>query len=111
MSKLRVSAHPLRIETGRYCKPPLPPDQRICQYCTLGAVENEEHFLLECTLYETKRRDLWQAVCSIFPEAAHLTSTQKFNLLLSLNNGDTELLDPVLKFVTLCFDKRAQVSN
>jgi len=29
MSKLRLSAHPLRIETGRYCRPPLPPSVSV----------------------------------------------------------------------------------
>ena len=62
MAKLRISAHPLRIESGRYCRPPLPPEQRVCQYCDSDAVENEEHFLLDCSLYTDERGELLQTL-------------------------------------------------
>lgn len=105
MSKLRLSAHPLRIETVRYCRLPLSPEQRICQFCNLDVVESEEHFLLECTLYNVKRDELWQAVglYASLPDSVHLAKSDKFNLILSLNNGDTEVIEPVIKFVSECF--------
>ena len=107
MSKLRISAHPLRIESGRYCRPPLPPEQRVCQYCNIDAVENEEHFILECTLYNDERHELLQSLGHIFPDFVNFTKMETFNFILSLNNGDTELVEPVLKFVSACFEKRS----
>ena len=48
MVKTRLGVLPIRIETGRYERPKKPADQRLCQQCSLGSVENEIHFLLEC---------------------------------------------------------------
>ena len=46
LAKIRVSAHDLAIEKGRYSG--IPRQNRICLACDLGLVENEEHFLLGC---------------------------------------------------------------
>ena len=54
LTKLRVSAHPLYIETGRYCKPPVPREKRLCYSCK-NAIENEEHFILHCQEYNDIR--------------------------------------------------------
>ena len=50
LSKIRLSAHSLAIETGRYNKPFTSAEERYCKYC-LNQVENEKHFLLYCPLY------------------------------------------------------------
>ena len=49
MSRFRTSAHHLRVETGRWERPFLPWQQRVCDLCDLGAVQDEQHVLLECT--------------------------------------------------------------
>lgn len=49
-SKLRISSHTLMIEKGRYFSPKLPVEDRICKYCKVK-VEDEYHFIMECTLY------------------------------------------------------------
>ena len=54
LSKLRISAHPLNIEVGRYCQPPIPRSNRYCKFC-INEVEDEEHFLLNCNLYQDIR--------------------------------------------------------
>ena len=46
ITKLRISAHNLPIETGRYTNTPR--EDRICPLCKVG-VGNELHYLLECT--------------------------------------------------------------
>ena len=54
LAKLRMSAHNLQIETGRFSKNKTPRDERFCPYCkTLNtlAVEDEVHFLLVCSLF------------------------------------------------------------
>ena len=45
MCRLRVSCHNLRIETGRYKRPQIPAEQRICLYCNSGMVDDEKHFI------------------------------------------------------------------
>ena len=52
VTKLRLSNHNLRIETGRHHN--LPKHQRTCPIC-LTAIETEEHFLFHCPAYEPIR--------------------------------------------------------
>ncbi len=44
--RLRISCHSLHIETGRYINmgKRLKPEERICKYCNLNKVEDENHF-------------------------------------------------------------------
>lgn len=51
---------------------------------------------------------MWKSVCGVLPDCVSLTKFEKGKLILSLNSGDTELMEPVLKFVTECFNKRAE---
>jgi hypothetical protein len=47
------SNHCLEIETSRRTKPlKAPICERLCKQCNLGAVEDEDHFLLVCPAYE-----------------------------------------------------------
>ncbi len=48
--------HSLRIETGRYCRPKLLAKDRKCELCNLNQVEDETHFVLQCTLYDDLRQ-------------------------------------------------------
>ena len=55
--KLRLSAHNLLIETDRYVKPKsMPCSERICKHCNLNLIENEFHFLSQCSLYNQERK-------------------------------------------------------
>ena len=50
LSRFRVSAHRLEVESGRWHKPnKIPYNERKCQLC--NALEDEFHFLFECPLY------------------------------------------------------------
>ena len=53
ISKIRCSDHPLEIEKGRHLN--IPRDERTCKVCTDGVIEDEEHFLLKCEVYQTLR--------------------------------------------------------
>ncbi|KAL4236926.1 hypothetical protein ACF0H5_005312 [Mactra antiquata] len=54
MARLRVSSHRLHIETGRWNKPRSTPiNERVCTNCHI--LEDEFHFILECTLYSELR--------------------------------------------------------
>ena len=50
VSRLRLSSHYLRIETGRWSR--IPRENRLCQ---CGEVQTEHHVLIECPLSETLR--------------------------------------------------------
>ena len=55
ISKMLCVSHNLEIETGRW-KPDTPRENRICQLCPLGKVEDEVHFIAECPTYGEIRK-------------------------------------------------------
>ena len=55
LSKLRLSSHRLEVEVGRWVKPrAITLNNRKCKLC--GVLEDEFHFVLECTLYIELRK-------------------------------------------------------
>ena len=56
LAKLRGGTAELRVETGRWNG--LKKEERICKQCTMGEVENEEHFLLRCEGYAEERKTI-----------------------------------------------------
>ena len=52
LAKLRLSDHKLEIETGRYQRPKVDKDKRICRLWNTSEVENEIHFLMQCNPYK-----------------------------------------------------------
>jgi hypothetical protein len=101
LAKLRCSNHKLAIETGRYTRPLTPRNDRLCQLCHSGEVEDEGHFLLSCHFYSDLRSSL------ISP---HLNSNiLKIPPLLQtgyiLNSGNETIL-AAAKFCFLAFAAR-----
>jgi hypothetical protein len=63
MTKIRISAHDLEIERGRYAG--LPREERLCKIC--GTIEDEFHFLNNCTLYAQPRDSLKRSIDEPLP--------------------------------------------
>ncbi len=56
LARFRCANHKLQIDLGRQVKPvKVPVQQRYCKLCNLGAVEDEDHFLLVCLAYQSVR--------------------------------------------------------
>jgi hypothetical protein len=54
LAHFRCVNHKLQIELGRQVKPVKVPVQlRYCKLCNLGAIEDEDHFLLVCPTYQS----------------------------------------------------------
>ena len=60
-TRVRLSSHRLRIETGRWAR--IPPEHRLCE---CGTVQDEEHVLVRCPLTEPLRRRYGKSVT--FPD-------------------------------------------
>ena len=56
LSRLRLSSHKLRIETGRYSQNRTERRNRLCTFCDKGEIEDEYHFILICEAYQQLRR-------------------------------------------------------
>ncbi len=56
LARFRCANHKLQIELGRQVKSmKLPVQQHYYKLCNLGAVEDEDHFLLVCPAYQSVR--------------------------------------------------------
>ena len=62
ITKIRTSSHSLEIEKGRHRKNggKIPACQRLCQNCNV--VEDEIHFVMDCTINLSKRRTLFNNI-------------------------------------------------
>jgi hypothetical protein len=104
LTKFRISAHNLAIETGRYTKPKTPVEQRLCIHCNKREIESEQHFLLVCPLYNTERVELMLKIMRFIPDLPNVSNDVKFmNIMSSKEEGVTNAL---AKYVYHCFDKR-----
>ena len=80
ITKLRISAHCLEIEKGRYKN--VPATQRRCPTCEHN-VEDEFHFLLSCPTYSEERLTLMNMISRNSDITLPETSSDTFNLLMS----------------------------
>ena len=51
IAKIITNSHELHSETGCWTVPKTPWMERICRLCENRNIEDENHFLLECTTY------------------------------------------------------------
>ena len=65
LTRLRVSNHVLEIEKGRHKRPKIPVEERICKSCSMGSVEDEEHFLCVCPAYSQLRQEFVYKCCEL----------------------------------------------
>ena len=72
ITRWRLSNHKLRIETGKYERPFVLRDERLCAICHV--LEDEDHVIFECTVFNDTRI--------------------KFNRPLSINNTVKKVLYP-----------------
>ena len=61
LTSLRISAHRLRIERGRYRGEK--PEERLCLTC--NSIENEVHFLCKCQKYKYQREIMYDNIKDI----------------------------------------------
>ena len=65
LTRLRISAHNLYVERGRYIRPPISRDNRVCIFCknnlNILVVEDELHAINDCPLYKNAHLILRQS--------------------------------------------------
>ncbi|KAK6181159.1 hypothetical protein SNE40_009082 [Patella caerulea] len=103
LSMLRCGSLQLRIETGRYQKPPEKLSERICIYCDRGEVEDEEHFIFNCDKYSPIRNDFCAKACHYNPDFNHVSNQHK--LLFLMTN------EQILPFFASCIFKMFELRN
>ena len=83
VTKLRISAHNFRIETGRHTRPITPLEDRKCIQCTSGDIEDEFHVIINCPRYAEKRLQIFKNIISKCPSFASLNDESKFYFMLN----------------------------
>ena len=73
--KLRVSAHRLLIEMGRYNNTPR--TERICKNCMRNEIEDEENFIIRCNKFTKEREELFELISCKEKYFTHLQDKQK----------------------------------
>lgn len=99
IARFRISAHRLRIETGRYERKknkdgnliPLERGERLCVYCNNNKVEDEFHFLIECPLYKTERDNFITLINKYTKNFENLSMKNKFFWILNNENIETTI--------------------
>lgn len=100
LTKFRISAHRLKIEQGRFSKPPIPVDKRVCEHCSI--TEDEFHCLIVCPRYNVIRNNLFSVVQKHCLKFSSLDSKSKFNWLLS--NTDDIIVTELSNFIHEIFN-------
>ena len=89
LARLRISAHTLAIETGRHARPKVPVNQRVCQMCNSGSIEDEMHFVTICDKFRQIRQSTFEKIQNVCPNFNMLSTEDKFNYIM--NSGGTVL--------------------
>ena len=87
------------VETGRYERPQLPTNDRICLNCSEG-VEDEEHLLFSCKKYDTLRKN-WVMLLQKPENYDTLCITDKLRVVLDSANAKA-----TGQFLIDCFNVR-----
>ena len=106
IAKFRMSSHTLAIETGRHAKPKIAKEERKYRYCNLVDVEDAEHFILKCPLYNKERLSLLN---SVVLNVSAMSQTDVIIYLLSSKKPKT--VKALGTFLHNAFRKREKVMN
>ena len=97
-----MSAHRLETEPGRYKKKTV--SERICKFCNLNTVEDEVHFLCNCSAYHIERRLCFKYIVDSAPSFRTLDDSAKLIWLMSCE--DDIVINVLADFVYKCFEMR-----
>lgn len=108
-ARFRISNHSLEIETGRFATKKegkysnTPVENRLCKLCGTS-VEDEKHFLIQCSAYLQPRHQFYSDIIEMCPAFEFYSDNNKFTFLLG--STDYEILNLLVKYVCLCFGIR-----
>ena len=106
VAKIRLGCLEIQLETGRYARPRLQEEERVCQICNNEnlRVENELHFVFECKKYENERH-LWLSKLIIPTNFLTLQPGEKLDLVLN-NHCNVKLTS---QYIVNIFDIRSKI--
>ena len=109
-AKLRLSAHNLQIEIGRYSNTPR--SERFCAFCKsnqIYTVEDEKHFMLACPISSEERENMLNIIFTKFPSTRLLDENNLFIWLMT--QEDKYCISILAKFINHMFYVRKHTFN
>ena len=97
LARLITSSHRLRVETGRWERPVIPYESRICTMC--HKLDDEFHFLFECPRYHDIRRQYLPTYFRVRPSM--------FKCIELLNTNNDKTVRSLAKYVFEAFRVRS----
>ena len=82
IAQLRLGILPINIEVGRFRN--LQVDERLCEVCNSGQIEDEFHFVMVCSAYDGSREKLLAEVQ--IENFSNMSSQEKFIYLMKYEN-------------------------
>ncbi len=107
LSKLRRGTLPLQVELGRFARPKVALEERICHCCNTNSVEDEVHFLVVCPLYSDLRYDLWLKIIRSDPSFIQLRPVDQLIYLMA----SSDLYKPLAALITHMFRRRQRIKT
>ena len=104
ITRWRLSCHKLKIETGRYARPFIPREERICETCN---TKDDEHAIFICPVYHNARQNFIHLLSInnsiediLNPKREYVIDIANFFIhLLSINNSIEDILNPKREYV------------
>lgn len=95
ITKLRISAHKLKIEVGRYQGTLL--QNRVCHRCNTGEIDDEIHYLFKCVKFTQEKAELNEQITLIYQNINNLDDNNR--LLWILNNENSIILKALCQYM------------
>ena len=103
ISRFRLSAHSLRIQSGRFVRNAIPRNERYCLCCQTANIEDIFHFILVCPCYNELRESYINNYYYRRPSMYKLTELFKSSSLSILLN--------LSKYIKLALKRRTNILN
>ena len=85
-------------------------DMRFCKICNSQVIEDEMHFLLDCTCYRDLRNAMYANLSSVCDNFAQL-DRDKFKYIMTLGDGSRVTCNVILGYINAAFDKRTCITG
>ena len=103
--KFRTSSHCLMFETGRYSRPKIKGENRICTLCNTKEVEDERQLIFHCNAYSELRKTFFDKIHSIVQLKPN--DENSFITIFSTENAIATFF--VANYISKCFEKRKDI--
>ena len=120
----RLGSLPVAERVGKERRPPWPAEYRTCSACNMGKIEDTNHLVMECPLYESKRVALLRQVVRELAKSdgdvtaigfANMTARDQLTVLMGKRIADPAAEDRidrnVKRFLSKCWNLRSEVTG